>query len=114
MKTLEEMKSAGIDVDSAMERFMGNEDVLRTFLRKLPEDASYREMLYAIEKKDIQLAFDSAHRLKGILGNLSITNAYNSLYWIVETLRDGNLPSKEQLSDFIVMYEACLNDIKEV
>ena len=114
MKTLEELKLAGIDVDSAMERFMRNEAVLRTFLRKLPEDTSYQEMLYAIEQKDVQRAFDSAHKLKGILGNLSITNAYNSLFWIVETLRDGELPSDEQLSDFIAMYEECLNNVKEI
>lgn len=114
MKTLDELRTAGFDVDSAMERFMGNEELFRSFLKKLPEESSYKEMLEFIEREDVELAFDKAHRLKSILGNLSITSAYNSLYCIVETLRDGNLPSKEQISDFISMYEEYLSYVKEI
>ncbi len=75
MKTLEEMKQAGIDVEQAM---------------------------------------NSAHELKGIVGNLALIEVYHSLYDIVETLRGGNLPKEESLSAFISIYQTCFFNVKEV
>lgn len=114
MKTLEELKMAGIDVDDAMERFMGNEELFRFYLKTLPEESSYTEMIEALKKEDVGQAFENAHRLKGVLGNLSITGAYNSICQIVETLRVEKLPSKEQIAAFVLVYEGYLNYVKKL
>ncbi len=114
MKTLEEMKQAGIDVEQAMERFMNNETMYRHFLRRLPDETVYQDMLDAIEEKDVEKAMNSAHELKGIVGNLALVEVYHSLYDIVETLRGGNLPKEESLSAFISLYQTCLFYVKDV
>lgn len=114
MKTLEEMKLAGIDTEQAMERFMNNEDMYRKFLHKLPAETSYKDMMDAIEDQNVEGAFDAAHKLKGIVGNLALVKIYNSLYDIVETLRNGNLPDKEDLSAFSRLYMECIMYIESV
>ena len=114
MMTLEELNEKGVNVDSALERFMGNEELFRSFLKSLPQEPSYQEMMDAITQNDIEQAFDCAHRLKGILGNLSLVKVYNSICVIVEELRVKKMPSKQQLLDFVELYEECLAYVKEL
>lgn len=114
MKTLEEMQKDGIDVNSAMERFMNNEEMYRAFLHQLPEEETYRNMLNEICAKNTSRAFDEAHKLKGILGNLALVEAYNVLYDIVEILREGKLPGNEELTGFVSVYENWLVYVKDV
>lgn len=114
MKTLEEMQRDGIDINSAMERFLNNEEMYRSFLRRLPDENTYDNMLEAVRKKEVSYAFDEAHKLKGILGNLALTEAYNKLFDIVECLRRGELPEDSELSGFISVYEKWITYIKDV
>lgn len=64
---------AGVDVDSAMERFMGNQELLLRFLRKFPADDNYSKIVSGIESGDYEAAFRAAHTLKGLCGNLSLS-----------------------------------------
>lgn len=66
---LNELKTAGANVDEALERFMGNEKLYEKFLKKFAEDPSYVSLLDAIEKEDNHAAFIAAHTLKGVCGN---------------------------------------------
>ena len=64
---------AGVDPDSALERFMGNEGLYLRFAGRFLEDRNYEELLKAMEKGDTKAAFAAAHTLKGVSGNLSFT-----------------------------------------
>jgi HPt (histidine-containing phosphotransfer) domain-containing protein len=108
MKTLQQMQQDGIDVEGAMERFLNNEDMFRRFLRRLPEENSYREFMTALREEDVAQAFVCGHRLKGLLGNLSLVDTYNVLYDIVEVLRGGNLPEPQLVERFVGQYEKTL------
>lgn len=114
MSLPKEVYLMGIDTDSVLERFMGNEELFLSFLRRLPEEEAYDKLIVAIGEKNVSEAFDWAHRLKSILGNLSIMGAYHSLFEIVEVLRSGELPSDEQLAAFVSQYEDCLKYVKEL
>lgn len=114
MQSLEQMKQNGIDVDSAMKRFLNNEQMYREFLKEMIEDPSYENLMQAIQEKQIETAFDEAHRLKGLLGNLSLTGPYEILYDMVETLRTKTLPSKETISLFATEYKACMEYIRQI
>lgn len=114
MSLPKEVYLMGIDTDSMLERFMGNEELFLSFLRRLPEEEAYDKLIVAIGEKNVSEAFDWAHRLKSILGNLSIMGAYHSLFEIVEVLRSGDLPSDEQLTAFVSQYEDCLKYVKEL
>lgn len=113
MKTLQELQENGIDIDGVMERFMDNEKMFRYFLRQLPEEKAYYFMLQALNEKNVEIAFDWAHRLKGIIANLALSRLYDELYDIVETLRDGDLPDIAVQQHFMELYEDTMEYIRK-
>ncbi len=83
--------SAGIDVDEALDRFMGSEALMVKYLARFPQDPNFSLMEQAIRAGDAAQAFTAAHTLKGVTGNLSIHALYQPLSQAVEDLRRGDL-----------------------
>lgn len=83
----QQLIDAGVDVDSGMERFMGNKDLLMRFLRKFPGDDNYHNILSGLESGDYETAFRAAHTLKGLCGNLSLTKLQEVVSEETELLR---------------------------
>lgn len=90
-KVLETLKQAGVDVDGALERFMGNTGLLKKFLLKFLDDKDYGILVKAIEDGDTDTAFKAAHTLKGVCGNLSLMGMFRLIGEQTELLRAGNL-----------------------
>ena len=86
-----QLESAGVDVDQALNRFMGNEALMLKFLLRFPSDENFSRLRQAIAHGDATTAFKAAHTLKGVTGNLSLTELYARLVPLVEDLRGGNL-----------------------
>ena len=86
-KLRQQLIDAGVDVDSGMERFMGNKDLLMRFLRKFPGDDNYRNIISGLESGDYETAFRAAHTLKGLCGNLSLTKLQGIVSEQTELLR---------------------------
>jgi len=84
----------GIDYQDAMYRFM-DEDLYVMMLRDFPNDASYKDMVEAIANGDAALAFEAAHALKGLTGNLAMASLYKDVCVLVEELRIGDLSNTE-------------------
>ncbi len=82
---------AGMNYSSALERFMNNESMLEKFLLKFRKDLSYSKMLEAIENKDLDLAFSSAHSLKGVASNFSFDELTKAASDITEAFRAGDM-----------------------
>ncbi len=72
----ETLCSAGINVDSALERFMGNDNLLIKFLKKFAADENYEKLVKAVEQKDREAALAASHTLKGISGNLAMDRLF--------------------------------------
>lgn len=85
------LAQAGVDVDEALERFMGNESLMLKFLLRFPADENFSRLRQAMAAGDAAGAFAAAHTLKGVAGNLSLKGLYQPLYPLVEDLRGGNL-----------------------
>ena len=85
------LASAGIDVDGALDRFMGNEALLVRFLGKFPGDPNFFALETAIAAGNCDAAFTAAHTLKGVCGNLSMTALFDTVSRQTERLRDGDL-----------------------
>lgn len=83
----ETLKAAGVDVENALERFMGKEDFLERMLKKFAADTNYAKLAEAVEKKDPESALQASHTLKGMCGNLSITSLIPLFTRQVELLR---------------------------
>lgn len=81
------LQSAGVLVEQALERFMGNEALMERFLKKFPSDPSFSALETALNAGDQDGAFRAAHTLKGVCGNLSLDRLYRLVSEQVEYLR---------------------------
>lgn len=82
------LKEYGADVDGALERFVGDEDLYITCISTFLRDTGFLEVVSSIQKESYAEAFEYAHALKGVAGNLGLQPLYYSLSSLVEKLRN--------------------------
>ena len=56
-------------------------------VKMIPGDPNFEKLYDAIEAGDLSAAFEAAHALKGMTGNLALTPLYEPLCRITELLR---------------------------
>ncbi len=114
-ETRKKLEDVGIDLDSVLERFMGNEGLLERFLKKFPEDKSYQKLVEAVESRDVEAAFEAAHTLKGVSANLALENLHEVVDKQTELLRNKDMDAGAALMQEITkQYENTVAVIKEV
>lgn len=74
---VQKLKDAGIDVDGALERFLGNQALMEKFLKKFPADTNFAKLETAIKQENKEEALAASHTLKGVCGNLSIQKLFD-------------------------------------
>lgn len=84
------LRAWNCDVDGALERFLDDEEMYLDFLNQITEEEAVGRLGEAIGRGDVQAAFDLAHTLKGVHGNMGLTPLYNLDIEIVEPLRAGS------------------------
>ncbi len=84
---IEELRVFGVDVDDAMERFMGNTALYERMLKKLPDVIKNADVQPDFDCTDYADITEKAHAVKGATGNLSITPLYKAYTEIVSLLR---------------------------
>lgn len=77
----------GADVDAIAERFLNDYDLYAVCLDKFIAGKSFEALGRAISKKEYTTAFEIAHDLKGVSGNLGLNPMYAAICGIVEPLR---------------------------
>lgn len=108
----QKLEESGIDVDSGMARFMGNEALYEKFLKKFCDDKSYADLVQAVADGDCEKAFVAAHTLKGVCGNLSMTTLEQLVSRQVEYLRSGELvPAADMMPEITAAYEDIIHVI---
>ena len=70
------LKQAGINTDSALERFMNNEALYMRMMKKFLDDKTFISLVESVSQNDGKAALESSHTLKGVCGNLSIDNLF--------------------------------------
>ena len=88
------------DYDDVMRR-LGSETLVRKFVLKFLDDTSFRELKEGLENQDAELAFRSAHTLKGVCMNLGFTKLFEVSSALTEELRGREI--KENSTE---MFEA--------
>lgn len=86
----DELINIGIDLDSALERFLGNEDMYERFLRQFVTDEYFDILIKACDDNNCEEAFKASHTLKGLCGNLSINSLFDIISNQVEYFRSGD------------------------
>lgn len=104
----ESFEAYGADYQTTMGRFMGNEKMYLRILDMLFEDENLNKLGYALESEDMTGAFEAAHTLKGVVGNLGLTPLYEALCAIVEPLRFG------RVCNYAAMYQDIQSEFGKV
>lgn len=104
-------QNAGIDIDSGVERFSGNEMLYEKFLHRFADDKSYSELVAALSDDDCSAAFNAAHTLKGVSGNLSLIRLQEIVSEQVEYLRLGDLDAGKRILEEV---SAAYKDILKI
>lgn len=82
-----QLEENGVDVDATLNRFMGRDSIFMKFIMKFADDQSCKQIREGLENRDAQMAFDRAHSLKGVSGNLGIIPVYTLAAQISDLLR---------------------------
>ena len=95
MLTIDSLKAFGANTDEGVARCFGKEDFYLRLAKMVvaQNQADFDKLSAAIGANDLGAAFDAAHSLKGVLGNLSLTPIYDPVSEITEELvRAGTIP----------------------
>ena len=87
MLSIEGLKEYGADVKTGLERCMGSEDFYLRMVGMMRDDQSFSVLEEALSVNDLQKAFEAAHALKGVCGNLALTPLFEPLNEVTELLR---------------------------
>ena len=99
----------GGDYDVTMSRFMGKETLYMKILGMMFQDENLKKLGTAIEENDLDAAFEAAHTLKGVAGNLGLTPFYDSVCRIVQPIRN-----QEEREDYARMYQEIQDEFSRV
>lgn len=89
MLTVEALKNLGINTDEGLNRCLNNEAFYLRLVAKCMQDEHFDLLEEAVGQKRLKDAFEHAHSLKGVVGNLSLTTLYEPIAAITELLRAG-------------------------
>lgn len=87
MLTVDSLKAFGADTSDGLKRCMDNQAFYLKLVEKALEDKNFEVLEQSIAAKDLEKAFEAAHSLKGVLGNLALTPIYTPVLEITELLR---------------------------
>jgi len=103
MITIEELRSAGADVETGLSRCVGNETLYLKLVNMGLGDTKFEELGAAVNAGDLSKAFELCHALKGVIGNLAITPLYEVLSDMTEKLRG------REKADYSSLYSQIIN-----
>ena len=116
MNELERFYSAiGSNANPVIERFGGNAEITKRFIKKFAAEESYENLKKALASNEAEEAFRAAHTLKGICLNLGFAQLTEDVVNITEILRSGKLEGTDKLfSKIQTTYENTVATIKKM
>ena len=104
MITIEKLQQYGVNTKEGLARCMGMEKFYFRMLGMGLKNDSFEKLGKALEDGNLEEAFEQAHALKGVVGNLALTPIYDPLADMTEMLR------AKKDADYVAMYKP----IKEI
>ena len=87
MVTIDNLNSFGADTADGISRCCGSEALYIRLINMIPQEKNFENLEKALNENDLDKAFEAAHALKGVIGNLSLTPMYEKCCEITELLR---------------------------
>jgi len=102
MITIDLLNRFGADTKEGLSRCLGNEEFYLKMVGMGIQDERFESMETVLSSKDLEGAFEMAHALKGVLGNLALTPIYQPMSEMTQLLR-----TKED-ADYMSYYKEVL------
>ncbi|MBR6012260.1 MAG: Hpt domain-containing protein [Selenomonadaceae bacterium] len=102
MLTIEQLEEFGVNTKEGLTRCMNNQTFYFKMLKMGLANDSFEKLESAVTAGNLEDAFESAHALKGVLGNLAITPLYTPIAEITEMLR------ARRAADYVEIYKPVL------
>ncbi len=87
---VERLHTWGCDTENAIARCCGDETLFLSLLPEVDEDVHFQQLEQALAEHQLRKAFEEAHTLKGLLGNMGITPLYRPVVELTDLLRAGS------------------------
>lgn len=87
MLTIDALNGFGADTAEGLSRCYNNETLYLRLVKMVPAEQNFDKLKQALDTNDLDAAFEAAHALKGVLGNLSLTPMFEKCSEITELLR---------------------------
>ena len=87
MVTVDMLRDFGANVDEGLGRCMGSEAIYLKLVTSITSEKNFDMLKQAIESYDLGAAFEAAHALKGVAGNLALTPIFEKVSELTELLR---------------------------
>lgn len=100
--------AGGINVDAALDRFMGNEAMLLKYLNRFLNEKSYVALSQAIKEDDKEAALSAAHTLKNVCGTIGCEDMSQMVINQELAMRQDNWASAK---DMMQPIETAYNEI---
>ena len=88
MITMDVLKAFGADTSEGLDRCLGNEEFYLKMVDMGIKDDKFDALGKALDAGDLDEAFELAHAIKGVLGNLALTPIYDPASEMTELLRE--------------------------
>ena len=87
MLTIDALKELGADIVNGVARCAGDEGFYLKMVAMSLGDDSFEKLKEAVESGSLDEAFERAHALKGVLGNVGLTGLFEPIAEMTEELR---------------------------
>ena len=87
MLTIDALKNYGANVEEGLSRCINNQALYLRLAGTVVDEKNFDKLHNALAANNLNEAFEAAHALKGVLGNLAITPLYDKVVEITELLR---------------------------
>ncbi len=105
----------GVDIEEVLERFVGSEDFYFRCLNKFANESYFNDMETALCKGDAGRAFDAAHAMKGVTGNLGFKFLFEEVRDVTEIFRKGETyVPPEKMDSLTKAYHDAINVINSL
>lgn len=104
MLTIDDLRRFGANVQDGMGRCMNDESFYLEMVRMTLNEKSFDKLSDAIRSGDRKGAFEAAHALKGITGNVALTPLYEPLTEMTELLRGAAAGAETPIDDVCRTY----------
>lgn len=86
----QKLLEAGVNVDNALSRFMGNEKMLNKYLGRFLSEKSYAALKAAVEADDQAAAQAAVHTLKSVCGSIGCEGMQAQVVEQEKAIRGGD------------------------